>query len=103
MRTERLIPLGAPPLVTCRQLAKWFTVSIGTIHNWSKSGVLPPPVQLGPRIFRWETHRVRGWLKRIETAADLLGLTGTSADEPADDEAGELVSSSAVELTCTSG
>jgi DNA-binding transcriptional MerR regulator len=59
-------------MVSAPQLAEWFDVSLQTIHRWAEKGILPQPVRYSPRIFRFETLKVRGYLRRVEEAAEQL-------------------------------
>jgi predicted DNA-binding transcriptional regulator AlpA len=40
-------------------------VSHSTISRWSKCGILPPPIALGPATIRWSASEVRAALKRM--------------------------------------
>ena len=39
--------------VTDRQIAAMFLVSRRTVWRWVKSGALPQPFRVGPRVVRW--------------------------------------------------
>jgi predicted DNA-binding transcriptional regulator AlpA len=41
-----------------KRLAELFDVDPSTIWRWTKSGVLPPPVQIGPTIHGWTERQL---------------------------------------------
>jgi predicted DNA-binding transcriptional regulator AlpA len=43
-------------LVPDKKAAEILDVSLMTVHRWTKSGILPPKVKIGPRLTR---HRLK--------------------------------------------
>jgi prophage regulatory protein len=51
------------PFVRQHQLAEALGVSTVTLWNWRKAGILPEPVQLGPRFVGWKREVINEWLE----------------------------------------
>jgi predicted DNA-binding transcriptional regulator AlpA len=45
-------------LVGRRALAEHFGVCTQTISNWSRSGHIPEPIRVGPRLVLWDLEQV---------------------------------------------
>jgi predicted DNA-binding transcriptional regulator AlpA len=45
-------------LMPVKEVASTFQVSRDTLANWTKRGILPPPVRMGGRIF-WTASQIR--------------------------------------------
>jgi hypothetical protein len=77
MRLSELIPADAPALVQAPLLATWLLVTRRTVHLWVRSGLLPPPLRLGPRTFLFSVPEVRAALdRRSNQAAGPRGVKG---------------------------
>jgi predicted site-specific integrase-resolvase len=61
-----VLPVSLPAYVTVRQLADWLQCCPQTVRNWSRRGVLPPPLALSKRKQLWDTEAVRGALARLQ-------------------------------------
>jgi predicted DNA-binding transcriptional regulator AlpA len=56
--TPPSLPSAAPPkLVSAKDLAAYFGVSVATIRVWVKAKKLPPPVQICRR-WRWDMAKI---------------------------------------------
>lgn len=49
-------------LMTATQVARYLEVSRRTIWRWTKQGLLPPPVRVGPHCPRWRAEDIRRFL-----------------------------------------
>jgi hypothetical protein len=58
--------VALPPFVTVQQLADWLQCCPQTVRNWSRRGVLPPPLALSKRKQLWDTEAVRRALVRLQ-------------------------------------
>jgi predicted DNA-binding transcriptional regulator AlpA len=67
--TSSLQPLleDLPPLLSSTHLAELFDVSRSTIWEWAQSGILPQPLQLGPRCNRWPRHQILEHLEALRS------------------------------------
>ena len=45
------------------QLADELAVSLSTIRNWIRNGVLPSPQRLGPKAIGWQRETINEWLE----------------------------------------
>lgn len=43
---------------SAKELADHFGVSLATIWNWARRGLLPEPVRLSPRCTRWRASEI---------------------------------------------
>jgi predicted DNA-binding transcriptional regulator AlpA len=60
-------------LLTSRQLAERFQVSIRTIFGWLKAGILPAPLRIGG-VLRWRLADIEAWEEsRRAQHADAVG------------------------------
>ncbi len=50
-------------IVRPNQLAGELNVSLSTVRNWIRSGVLPAPKQLGPGTLGWQRAQIDEWLQ----------------------------------------
>jgi prophage regulatory protein len=48
------------------QLSRRYAVSRATIWRWANSGIIPPPVKVGPNVTRWHLTEV---IAKLEAAA----------------------------------
>jgi len=51
-----------------RDLAALFGVHVVTIWTWARTGVISPPVKLGPNISRWSGRIIRQDIQRKSDA-----------------------------------
>lgn len=49
---------NVPDYIRSEALAKKLSVSEATIYRWKKSGVLPAPYHLGPRVVAWKSAEI---------------------------------------------
>lgn len=49
-------------LMRANDLAQYLNVSTQTIWRWRKTGLLPTPISLGPRLVAWEQQVIEDWL-----------------------------------------
>ena len=49
-------------LMRANDLAQYLNVSTQTIWRWRKTGLLPAPLSLGPRLVVWEQQVIEDWL-----------------------------------------
>jgi len=40
-------------------VADWKGISVPTVWRWAKSGLLPAPVKIGPRVTAWNVGQLR--------------------------------------------
>ena len=62
--------------LSCLRLAQVVTIlKIGrsTVWAWVKSGRLPPPIKLGPRVSVWRASDIAAFIERIATQNNLEG------------------------------
>jgi len=45
--------------VRAQTVADWKGVSVPTVWRWSKAGLLPAPVKIGPRVTAWNVGQLR--------------------------------------------
>ena len=45
--------------VRAQTVADWKGVSVPTVWRWSKAGLLPAPVKIGPRVTAWNVGALR--------------------------------------------
>ena len=45
-----------PELLTAREVARLMHICVKTLYRLVRSGVVPPPMRLGPKILRWRTE-----------------------------------------------
>ncbi|MFM5518989.1 helix-turn-helix transcriptional regulator [Aeromonas dhakensis] len=45
------------------ELAQELGVSSMTLLRWRRQGILPPVINLGPRLIGWERTAINQWLK----------------------------------------
>lgn len=69
-------------VLTISEVADLTTLSKGTIYNYIKSGVLPPPLRLGPRRVGYRLADIEAWL------ASRGQLAWIEARDNGDDESG---------------
>lgn len=51
------------PFVRPAELAAALGVSTVTLWNWRRNGVLPEPMNLGPRFIGWHKDVLNSWLE----------------------------------------
>lgn len=56
--------LDLPAEATLRQVADALCITLTTAHNWSKRGLLPPIIRLGPRKSLMERDKVVECLRK---------------------------------------
>jgi excisionase family DNA binding protein len=59
MSADGSLPQG---LLTPTQVARFLKVSRRTVWRWTKQGLLPPPLQVGPHSPRWRAEDIRRFL-----------------------------------------
>jgi hypothetical protein len=57
--------VALPPFVTAEQIAELLHCCPQTVRNWSKRGILPPPIVLGRRKL-WDAAAVRSVLAQLQ-------------------------------------
>lgn len=50
-------------LLTAREVAGQFSVTIETVLRWHRSGRLPRAYRLGPGVLRWRETELERWLE----------------------------------------
>lgn len=50
------------PIIRPTQLAITLGVSTVTLWNWRRQGILPEPIQLGPRFIGWTAETLNEWI-----------------------------------------
>lgn len=50
------------PIIRPNELAETLGVSLPTLWVWRKNGLLPEPIQLGPRFVGWKAEDLNEWL-----------------------------------------
>ena len=68
-----------PPYVDREEIAYRLRVSVGTVENWDRAGLLPEPVTVFGGIKRWR------W-SDIEAAIEALNLVANDSDTDAPSE-----------------
>ena len=48
-------------LLSPAQLAARYAVTVDTIHRWIRDGIIPAPIQIGPRVRRWAADAIGQW------------------------------------------
>ncbi len=48
--------MNTETIYTRREFSKKFNVSLGTLRNWEKKGIIPHPIRLGRRAYFTEKH-----------------------------------------------
>lgn len=51
------------------RLARLLSVDVTTIWRWRKSGVLPPPVEIGPGVRGWTEEQLKDFLDQRRAEA----------------------------------
>jgi hypothetical protein len=69
--------VSLPAFVTVYQIAEWLQCSPQTVRNWSKRGVLPPPLALSRRKQLWDRDAVYAALTRLQATNAPPGQRGT--------------------------
>jgi predicted DNA-binding transcriptional regulator AlpA len=64
---------GLPAFVRRRQLADALGISIHTVSEWVRQGVLPPPLTPSKRTHLWDREQVRTALARRQQPQDAEG------------------------------
>ncbi len=57
-------------LLNDREVAEFFGVGRGTIWAWSRNGILPPPVAIGPRVKRWRISDLQAVVDNAPRASE---------------------------------
>lgn len=52
-------------LISDKTIAVLFSVSRSTVWRWVKTGILPSPVPVGPRLTRWRMGDIRRVLHEL--------------------------------------
>jgi excisionase family DNA binding protein len=58
-------------MLTEREVADYFGVSVRKVHEMRAAGLLPQPVVLGPRLLRWVRAELDEAVKRMPRAGML--------------------------------
>jgi len=53
-----------------RQVAELLGVAHSTIHRWIREGHLPPPLQTGPKTFRWPKETIDALVEKAYQEAE---------------------------------
>ncbi|WP_158008539.1 AlpA family phage regulatory protein [Vibrio cyclitrophicus] len=48
--------------IRANELSEALGISLSTLWRYRKSGVIPAPISLGPRIVGWRTSDIQNWL-----------------------------------------
>lgn len=64
--TIEVIPTDCPESVTSQMIAEWWNVSVQTVHRWAETGVIPPPIRLGPKVIRWDREQLREAFRKAQ-------------------------------------
>lgn len=51
-------------LLRDREVAAMLHIGTTSVWNWSRAGILPTPVRVGPRTTRWRSDQVRAFIER---------------------------------------
>jgi len=68
-----------PPLLTAKEVAGYFQVSVRTIRRWRRSGRFPGPLQIGGSL-RWRANDLHDWLALMQARIEVA--TGTTISAP---------------------
>jgi predicted DNA-binding transcriptional regulator AlpA len=68
--------------LTKSELAAVLDVCVGTVDNWTRCGLLPPPVRVTQRCVRWSRSAIRQFMEAVSA-----GATPTAAQLHATKEA----------------
>ncbi|RYG88459.1 MAG: AlpA family phage regulatory protein [Alphaproteobacteria bacterium] len=50
------------PILSKREVSGWLGVDKSTVDRWTRDGLFPPKVQLGPSRVGWPRSAVQAWL-----------------------------------------
>ena len=73
MSAAEMLASPLPQYLTVRQIAELLQCCPQTVRNWSKRGVLPPPLVLGRRKRLWNAEAVRAALERLQVPGEKAG------------------------------
>lgn len=59
------------PLLTRAAVAERIGVAVRTIERWTRSGVGPEPIKLGPRTVRYRASDVEAWMTQCGSEGNL--------------------------------
>ena len=64
-------PYTMPPegFIRAAQVARVLSISESTLRQWIADGVVPKPIQLGPKASAWNVDVVRAWIADRSTSA----------------------------------
>ncbi|ELA7315795.1 helix-turn-helix transcriptional regulator [Vibrio alginolyticus] len=48
--------------IRANELSETLGISLSTLWRYRKSGVIPAPIALGPRVVGWRTSDIQNWL-----------------------------------------
>lgn len=64
------LPIQYPgPFWRIKQVQQYTGLSRSTIYAYVKKGILPPPIQLGPRAVAWDASTLLKYLAEVKTAS----------------------------------
>lgn len=58
------------PLMTASELAGLLRTDVRTLRRWRVAGVVPEPIEIGPRAVRWNPQVLDEWLGARQTAKE---------------------------------
>lgn len=56
-------------LLRRREVQSRIGVSRTTLYDWTRRGLFPPPIKLGPRAVAWRESDVQAWIETREPRA----------------------------------
>lgn len=68
----------SPPWVTARQVADRYSVTVPTVFNWLRAGIIPARIAVG-RIYRFDPVEVDAALERRSERSGRVGCSLGSA------------------------
>lgn len=58
-----MVPVQKRRLLTVRDVADRLGIDQKTVRRWRQEGKLPPPIELGGSVLRWDPDRFDDWLE----------------------------------------
>ncbi len=65
--------------VSPAELSKLLGISIPTIHKMRREGVLPKPMELGHRFYRWRGDDIEAWIENRGLTKEQLDVLAKSS------------------------
>ena len=73
-------------ILRTRQVMELLGVGRTTLWRWSRKGIIPKPVRLGPRAVGWRADELQDWLDRLPPAGPSEGVFGRISSSDSDQD-----------------